>query len=353
MLKQFLATVAAGNPLTESEAEAAFQVIMAGKATPAQLGALLMALRVRGETVEEMTGAVRAMRSQAAPMTAPEGAIDIVGTGGDLAGTLNISTAAAIVVAGCGVPVAKHGNRAQTSKCGSADVLAALGVNIDADAGRVARSIAEAGFGFLLAPHYHPAMRHVAEVRRELGTRTIFNLLGPLANPANVKRQFSGAFARQWVKPMVQVLGALGSERAWVVHGSDGLDELTLTGPSTVAEYFNGRTHIFEVTPRDVGLPLARVEDLRGADPASNADAIRRLLRGDAGAFRNAVLFNAAAALVVAGKAGTLRDGMVLAAASIDDGCAQAVLDRVIAISNGAEAAPVVAPESTSAGVVA
>lgn len=334
MLKPFLAKVAAGTPLTEAEAEAAFMVIMDGQATPAQLGGFLLALRVRGETVDEMTGAVRAIRSRATPVQAPPDAIDIVGTGGDLAGTLNISTAAALVVAGCGVPVAKHGNRALTSKCGSADVLAALGVNIDADPDWVAASIAQAGFGFLLAPRYHPAMRNVAGVRSELGTRTIFNLLGPLANPANVKRQFSGAFARQWLKPMAQVMGALGSERAWVVHGSDGLDELTLTGPSTVAEYDNGRIHIFEVSPRDVGLPLARIDDLRGADPATNAAAIHALLRGESGAFRNAVLFNAAAALVVAGRVETLRDGVAKAAESIDSGRAQATLAQVVNITN-------------------
>ncbi len=335
MLKPYLSKIAAGGSLSAAEAEAAFHIIMDGEATPAQLGAFLMGLRVRGETVDEITGAVRTLRSRAKPMTAPDGAIDIVGTGGDLAGTLNISTAAALVVAGCGVPVAKHGNRALTSKCGSADVLAALGVNIDAEPARVSASLAESCFGFLLAPLYHPAMRHVAGVRSELGTRSIFNLLGPLANPASVKRQFSGAFARQWVMPMAQVLGALGSERAWVVHGSDGLDELTVTGPSTVAEFYKGKTHIFEISPRDVGLPLARIAEIRGADPATNAAAILALLRGEGGAFRHAVLFNAAAALLVAGRVETVRDGVAMAASSIDSGRAQAALDRVVAATNG------------------
>jgi anthranilate phosphoribosyltransferase len=348
MLKPYLAKVAAGTPLTEAEAEAAFRAIMAGEATPAQMGGFLMALRVRGETVEEITGAVRAMRSQATPIQAPADAIDIVGTGGDLAGTLNISTAAALVVASCGVPVAKHGNRALTSKCGSADVLAALGVEIDAEPVRVTASIAEAGFGFLLAPRYHPAMRNVAGVRGELGTRTIFNLLGPLANPAGVRRQFSGAFARHWVKPMAQVLGALGSERAWVVHGSDGLDELTLTGPSTVAEYDNGRIHIFEVAPRDVGLRTAHIDELRGADPATNAAAIRALLRGEPGAFRDAVLFNAAAALVVAGRVETLRDGVTMAAEGIDSGRAQETLARVVAITAGEQPASGTRPDAAA-----
>ncbi|MBK8210916.1 MAG: anthranilate phosphoribosyltransferase [Rhodospirillales bacterium] len=333
LLKAILGKLATGASLSADEAEQAFAVIMAGDATPAQIGGLLMAMRVRGETVDEITGAVRVMRARALRVRAPEDAMDIVGTGGDGAGTFNISTGAALVVAGCGVPVAKHGNRALSSKCGAADVLATLGVDLDADLALVERAIREAGIGFLMAPRHHSAMRHVAGPRVELGLRTIFNLLGPLSNPAGVSRQFTGAFAREWIEPMARVLGNLGCTRAWVVHGSDGLDELTTTGSSFVAEWHEGAVHRFEVTPADAGLPTARPEDLKGGDAATNAAAMRALLGGERGPFRDAVVYNAAAALIVAGRANDLREGTAMAADSIDTGRAQAALDRLVEIS--------------------
>jgi len=333
-MKALLNTVAGGATLSAAEAETAFDIIMSGDATPAQIGAFLMALRVRGETVEEITGAVRVMRAKALRVEAPDDAIDIVGTGGDASGSFNISTGTALVVAACGVPVAKHGNRALSSRAGSADVLTALGVNIETDIAVVERAIREVGIGFMMAPRHHSAMRHVAGPRVELGTRTLFNLLGPLSNPAGVKRQFTGAFAREWIEPMARVLGALGTERAWVVHGADGLDELTTTGPSHVAELKDGRVTTFTVTPGDAGLPDARIEDLRGGDAENNAAAMRAMLTGQPGPFRDVVLLNAAAALIIAGRATTLADGARLAAAAIDDGHAQATLERLVAVTN-------------------
>ena len=335
-LKPYLGRLAAGETLAAADSADAFRLIMAGQATDAQIGAFLMALRLRGETVDEITGAVQAMREAATPIEAPAAAIDIVGTGGDASGTLNISTAAALIVAGCGVPVAKHGNRAQTSSCGSADVLAALGIDIEADPALVARAIGECGFGFLMAPRYHPAMRHVGPARGQLGFRTIFNLLGPLANPAGVKRQFTGTFARQWVEPMAAVLASLGCERAWVVHGADGLDELTLTGPSFVADIDGDGVRAFSIGPEDAGLARAPLEDLRGGDAVTNARALRAVLAGEAGAFRTAALYNAAGALIVAGRATDLREGVAIAARALDDGRAAAALDRAVAITRGA-----------------
>lgn len=333
-LKPFLAKVAGGQALSEREAEQAFSIIMSGDATPSQIGGFLMALRVRGETVEEIVGAVRVMRAKALPVTAPADAIDIVGTGGDAAGTFNISTGAALVVAACGVPVAKHGNRALSSKCGAADVLAALGVNLDADVGLIERAIAEVGFGFLLAPRHHAAMRHVAGPRVELGVRTIFNLLGPLSNPAGVSRQFTGAFAREWIVAMARVLGAVGATKAWVVHGSDGLDELTTTGPSYVAELADGEVRTFEVHPSDAGIPLARPDDLKGGDATTNAAAMLAMIGGERGPFRDAVLYNAAAALLVADKVRSLTEGVALAAAAIDGGQVKATLRRLIEVTH-------------------
>ncbi|HJO75727.1 MAG TPA: anthranilate phosphoribosyltransferase [Rhodospirillales bacterium] len=333
-IKPLIAKVADGNSLTADEAEAAFNIIMSGDATEAQIGAMLMALRVRGETVDEITGAVRTMRAKALAVNAPTGAIDVVGTGGDGSGTYNISTAAAIVVAGAGVPVAKHGNKALSSKSGAADVLTALGVNIDADLGLVERAIAEAGIGFLMATRHHSAMKYVGPPRVQMGTRTIFNLLGPLSNPAGVTRQFTGVFAKDWVEPMANVLNNLGCEAAWVVHGLDGLDEMTTTGPSYVAELKDGKVSTFEVSPEDAGLPTAQPEDLKGGDGEHNAAALRAVMDGVAGPYRDVTIYNAAGALIVAGKATDLKDGAVQAAASIDDGKAKAALDKMIAITN-------------------
>jgi anthranilate phosphoribosyltransferase len=333
-MKALLAKVASGETLDELEAEAAFDIIMSGDATPAQIGGFLMALRVRGETVDEITGAVRTMRAKALAVQAPAGAMDIVGTGGDASGTYNISTGAALVVAACGVPVAKHGNRALSSKSGAADVLAALGVNLDADMALVEQAIAAAGIGFLMAPRHHSAMRHVGGPRVELGTRTIFNLLGPLSNPAGVKRQFTGVFSRDWIEPMARVLGKLGCERAWVVHGSDGLDELTTTGPSHVAELKDGQVDTFQVAPEEAGLPRAEPADLKGGSPENNARAMTAMLAGEKGAFRNVVLYNAAASLIVAGKVEKLADGVAMAAAAVDDGRARTTLENLVAITN-------------------
>lgn len=333
--KQLIAIVAEGNSLGEEQAARAFDVMMSGEATPSQIGGFLMALRVRGETVEEITGAARTMRAKALAVRAPAGAMDVVGTGGDGVGTQNISTATALVVAGCGVPVAKHGNRAASSRSGAADVLVELGINLDADVATVERAIAEAGIGFLLAPIYHSAMRHVGPTRVEMGIRTIFNILGPLANPASVKRLLVGTFDRKWIEPMARVLGNLGTERAWVVHGSDGLDELTTTGPSYVAELANGRVTLKELSPAEAGLPTASLDDLKGGTPAQNADAIRAVLAGQKGPFRDIVLYGASAALLIAGRADTLVDGVKVAAASIDDGKAAAALAKLSAITNG------------------
>jgi anthranilate phosphoribosyltransferase len=328
-MKAILARLAAGERLAESEAEAAFGMIMAGEATPAQIAGLLMAMRVRGETVPEMTGAVRAMRARMIAVEAPADAMDIVGTGGDAAGTLNISTAAALVVAGCGVKVAKHGNRALSSRSGAADALTALGVPVmETPIEALPRVLAEAGMCFLMAPRHHAALRHAAGPRMELGTRTIFNLLGPLANPARVKRQMTGAFSAEWLRPMAETLARLGTERAWLVHGG-GLDELTLAGPSQVVELKAGAIRAFEVTPEEAGLPRAPAEALKGGEPAENAAALAALLEGTPGPYRDCVLLNAAAALIVAGRAGTLRDGVAIAARSLDAGAALEVLRKL------------------------
>jgi anthranilate phosphoribosyltransferase len=331
--RTFLAKIAGGETLDEDEAAAAFDRMMSGDVTPSQMGAFLMGLRVRGEAVSEIAGAARVMRARALAIEAPPGAIDTVGTGGDNSGSFNVSTAAAIVVAGAGVPVAKHGNRNFSSKSGSADILAALGVNLDCDMTLVKRAIWEAGIGFLMAPRHHTATRHVAPTRVELGTRTIFNLLGPLSNPAGVKRQLVGVFAPEWVQPVAEVLGRLGSEHAWVVHG-DGLDEITTAGTTHIAELTGGKVRAFTLTPEEVGLKRATLSDLKGGDPKENAARLRALLGGEAGPLRDVVLLNAGAALVVAGRAKNVKEGMALAAKSIDDGKARLALDRLIAITN-------------------
>lgn len=332
-LKPLIAKVANGESLNREEARQAFDVLMSGEATPSQIGAFLMALRVRGETVDEIVGAVSSMRSRMLPVTAPADAIDIVGTGGDGLGTYNISTLASIIVAGAGVPVAKHGNRALSSKSGTADALSVLGVKLDIEPELISRCISEAGLGFMFAQRHHSSMRHVNPTRVELGTRTIFNLLGPLSNPAGAKKQLLGVFAPHWLVPLAEVLRDLGSESVWVVHGS-GLDEITTTGTTHVAALENGKIRTFELTPKDFGVDAAGIDDLKGGDGVVNAAALREVLGGRKNPYRDISLCNAAASLVVAGKAETLADGMKLAASALDDGRAAAALDRLVAVSN-------------------
>ena len=332
--KTLIGKVATGATLSREEAARAFDLMMSGEATPSQMGGLLMALRVRGETIEEITGAVTAMRAKMLRVDAPADAIDVVGTGGDASGSQNISTCAAFIVAGAGVPVAKHGNRALSSKSGAADVLVALGVKIDLAPAQISRCINEAGIGFMFAPAHHPAMKNVAATRGELGTRTIFNLLGPLSNPAGVKRQMVGVFSRQWIEPLAEALKNLGSEAAWVVHGSDGLDEITVCGPTAVAALENGKVRVFEISPEDVGFARAKPDALRGGDAEANATALLDVLKGKKGPYRDVAILNAAAALIVAGRAATLKEGVALAAKSIDSGEAEGRLDRLIAVSN-------------------
>jgi anthranilate phosphoribosyltransferase len=334
--RALIGKVATGATLTRDEAAHAFDKMMSGEATPAQMGGLLMALRIRGETVDEITGAVATMRSKMLPVKAPPDAIDVVGTGGDAAGSYNISTCAAFIVAGAGVPVAKHGNRALSSRAGAADVLGALGVKIELTPEQISRCIHEANIGFMFAPAHHPAMKNVGPTRVELGTRTIFNLLGPLSNPASVKRQMVGVFARPWIEPLAQVLGALGMDRAFVVHGSDGLDEITTSGPTYVAELANGKVRTFEIAPEEVGLKRSTAEELKGGDAETNAKALREVLAGKSGAFRDVATLNAAAGLVVAGKAKTLAEGLAIAQKSIDSGEAKKRLDRLVEVSNKA-----------------
>jgi len=335
-LKALIAKVADAKPLDETEAKQAFDIMMSGEATPSQIGGFLMALRVRGETVPEITGAVRTMREKMLKVDAPADALDIVGTGGDASGTYNISTCAAIVAAGAGLSIAKHGNRALSSKSGAADTLAALGVDIELGPEGIARCIREAGVGFMFAPQHHAAMRHVGPSRVELATRTIFNLLGPLSNPAGVKRQIVGVFARGWVEPLAEVLGKLGSERVWVTHGEGGLDEITPAGTTWVAELSGGKVESFEITPEDAGLTRSSLADLKGGDAAFNAAALHEVLGGKPGAFRDAAVMTAAAALVVADKADSLKDGAALAAKSIDDGKALGALECLVAVSQEA-----------------
>lgn len=332
--KQILAKVATGAKLSIEEAKSAFDIMMSGDATPSQMGGFLMALRVRGETVEEITGGALAMRSKALMIEAPPGTIDIVGTGGDGVGTWNISTLAAVIVASLGVPVAKHGNRAASSKSGTADAWTALGVNIDADMKLVKQGLWHNNIGFLMAPRHHGSMRHVGPTRVELGTRTIFNLLGPLTNPAGAPRVMMGVFARDWVEPLAHVHRNLGTVRAWVVHGSDGLDEVTTTGPTFVAELADGQVRTFEVTPEEAGLPRAELAALKGGDPATNARALREVLDGARTAYRDIGVLNAAAGLLVAGKVKTLKDGAAMAAGTIDNGRARATLDKMVEISH-------------------
>ncbi|WP_314958477.1 anthranilate phosphoribosyltransferase [Bradyrhizobium cosmicum] len=334
-LKSIIGKVATGASLSRDEAASAFDAMMSGEATPSQMGGLLMALRVRGETVDEITGAVAAMRSKMLTVDAPPEAVDIVGTGGDGSGSVNVSTCASFIVSGAGLPVAKHGNRALSSRSGAADVLASLGVKIDLRPEQVGRCVRECGIGFMFAPAHHPAMKNVGPTRVELATRTIFNLLGPLSNPAGVKRQMVGVFSRQWVQPLAQVLKNLGSESAWVVHGSDGLDEITLTGPTFVSALQNGEIRNFEVTPEEAGLPRCEPGALKGGEADANAIALQSVLDGKPSPYRDVALINAAAALVVAGRAGNLKEGVAIGAKSLDSGAASARLKHLISVSNG------------------
>jgi anthranilate phosphoribosyltransferase len=333
-LRQLIQKVSTGATLTEEEARGALEQMTDGAATPAQMGAFLMALRVRGETVEEITGAVQMMRARMHRVSVPEGAVDIVGTGGDGHGTYNISTCAALVAAGAGLKIAKHGNRRASSMSGASDVLAHLGVKLEVPFTIITRCVEEAGVGFMWAPMHHPALKHWAPVRTELGFRTIFNLLGPIANPAGVRRQVVGVFSWQWVEPIAHVLKNLGVDHVWVVHGHDGLDELTTTGATDVAEVKNGEVTVFEVTPADAGLKPARLSDLKGGDEKYNAAAIRDVLAGKDTPLRDAALLSAGAALLVGGKVSSLIDGVTLAAQAIKSGAAQRALERLVAISN-------------------
>ena len=332
--KLLLAKVATGAGLDRAEARRAFDDLLSGEVTPVQAGAFLMALKVRGEAPEEIIGAVEAMRARMVPVTAVPGAIDVVGTGGDHSGSYNVSTLAAIIVAACGVPVAKHGNRAATSRSGAADVLSALGVRIGLDSDELGLCLAEAGLCFMFAQTHHGAMRHVAPVRAELPTRTIFNMLGPLANPAGVTRQLFGVSSPAWAEPLTAVLAELGSDRVWTVHGSDGLDEITVTGPTAVVALEAGRVSRFTIDPREVGLPLHSLEALRGGDPEHNAVALRAVLEGARNAYRDIAVLNAGAALVVAEGAGTLTEGVARAAQALDSGAARATLNQLVRLSN-------------------
>ncbi len=326
--------IAADRALTRAEAEIAFMALFEGSATPAQMGGFLMALRTRGETVDEFAAAASVMRSKCLAVRAPAGAMDIVGTGGDGKGTLNISTATAFVVAGAGVIVAKHGNRNLSSKSGAADALTELGLNVMVGPEIVERCLSEAGIGFMMAPMHHPATRHVMPVRAELGTRTLFNILGPLTNPAGVKRQLTGAFSPALIRPMAETLRALGSEKAWLVHGGDGSDELSISAASKVAALENGEIREFDLHPAEAGLPIHPFEAIIGGTPADNAAAFRALLDGALGAYRDAVLLNAAAALMVADRVTDLAEGVAIARTSIDSGAAKAKIAALARITN-------------------
>lgn len=333
-IKAALAKLSDKGDLTRDEMRGALDTIMSGDATPAQIGAFLMGLRVKGETVEEIAAAVSILRDKMVPVDAPDNAIDIVGTGGDGGGTLNISTATAIVVAASGVPVAKHGNKALSSKSGSSEALQALGVKLDLSPENISRCINEAGIGFMFAPYHHPAMKYVGPVRGEMAVRTMFNLLGPQSNPAGVKRYLLGVYAKEWVEPVAAALLANGATAAWVVHGSDGLDEITTTGSTFVTAIENGALRSFEITPEDAGLAIANGADLKGGDPAYNAAELSRLLDGENNAYRDIVLLNAAAAFIVAGEADDLKGGVSLAADLIDSGKARDALKKLVAVSN-------------------
>lgn len=333
-IQKYIEKAVQGQNLTREEASQAFQIIMNGGATPAQMAAFLVALRMKGETVDEITAGATVMRTKAVPFSAPEDAVDTCGTGGDAKGTLNVSTAVAIVVAACGVPVVKHGNRSVSSSSGSSDVLSAIGVNVNAPFEVLAESLECCNLTFLMAPRFHTAMRHVAPIRSELGLRTIFNLLGPLSNPAQPTRQIIGVYDKAWLRPIAEVLRELGSQHAWVVHGGDGLDELTITDESFIAELKDGEIREFSITPENVGLPRRKMEDILGKDPEYNARELSRLLSGNASAYREIVLLNAAAVLIVAGKVDTLEAGIHFAAEAIDSRKAKETLASLASISS-------------------
>jgi len=333
-LRHLIQKVSTGATLIEDEIRLALGEMTEGHATPAQMGAFLMALRVRGETVEEITGAAQMLRARMHRVSVPADAVDIVGTGGDSHGTFNVSTCASLVAAGAGLPIAKHGNRRVSSLSGASDVLTKLGVKVDLSPEHVARCVHEAGIGFMWAPLHHPAMKHWAPIRAELGIRTIFNLLGPISNPAGVKRQVVVVFSWHWVEPIAHVLKNLGAEHVWVVHGHDGLDELTTTGATDVAELKDGKITVFEVKPSEAGLATVKLDDLKGGDEAHNAQAIRDVLAGARTPLRDIAILNAAAALVVGGKAETLAHGAELATRSIESGAAARTLEKLVAVSN-------------------
>lgn len=332
-LKEAIGQLANGQSLSREETKAAFNIIMSGEATDSQIGAVLMGMRVRGETEDEFAGAIDALRAVMLPVDAPDDAIDIVGTGGDNKGSYNISTCTAIVTASCGVPVAKHGNRSLSSKSGASDCLTALGVNIELSPSQITDCIEEAGIGFMFAPAHHSAMRYVGPTRVELATRTIFNLLGPMCNPASVKRQLLGVFAPQWVLTAAKVAQKLGSEKLWVVHGQ-GFDEVTITGTTQVAELANDTIKTFEINPSDFGFDIASESDIAGGDATENAKALRQVLDGKPSAYRNMVIMNTACSLVVADKAKDLQDGAAQATAAIDNGSSMATLEKLIQVSN-------------------
>ncbi|MAL79686.1 MAG: anthranilate phosphoribosyltransferase [Sneathiella sp.] len=332
--KALIAKIATGKTLSVEEAKIAFNIILSGDATPSQMGAFLMGLHLRGETVDELIGGVSVLREKATYITAPENAVDVVGTGGDGHGTLNISTAAAFVTAGAGVPVAKHGNKAASSRSGTADVQAVLGINTECDFALTERAVHEAGIGFMVAYRHHGAMRHVGPTRGELGIRTIFNLLGVMSNPAAVKRQLIGVYDPAWMRPMAETLRELGSSHIWVMHGADGLDELTTTGPSQVVEMKDGAISSFEITPEQYGFTRVSLDDIKGGTPQENAAALLAVLKGEAGPYRDITLLNAGAAIMIGGKCSRVEEGIDLARQSIDSGAALNAFETLKRISN-------------------
>ena len=336
-IKQALHKIADGKDLTGEEMRDVMRIIMAGEATQSQIGAFLMGMRIKGETVGEIAAAVSILREQMVPVVAPDNAIDIVGTGGDGLGSLNISTTTALVVAAAGVPVAKHGNKALSSRSGASQVLEALGVKLDLTPDQIGQTIASAGIGFMFAPSHHPAMRHVGPARAEMGVRTLFNLLGPQSNPAGVRRYLLGVYSEQWVEPVAAALLANRAIKAWVVHSSEGLDELSTSGPNFVAQIAGGDLRSFELHPDKVGLKLTDPKDLLGGEPAENAAAMTALFDGAPGAYRDTVLLNAGAALLVADKVASIEEGIDLAAQTVDSGKARQTLARLVAVSNGRE----------------